>query len=30
VTHAIMGILYGAMLATLAPTLISWWQARLL
>jgi len=30
VTHAIMGILYGAMLATLAPTLISGGQARLL
>lgn len=25
VTHAIMGIMYGAMLASLAPTLISWW-----
>src|SRR4029077_15934634 len=25
VTHAIMGIMYGAMLANLAPTLISWW-----
>ena len=24
VTHAIMGIMYGAMLANLAPTLISW------
>jgi hypothetical protein len=28
VTHAIMGILYGAMLATLVPTLVSWWQSR--
>ena len=27
VTHAIMGIMYGAMLATLAPTLISWWES---
>jgi len=27
VTHAVMGILYGAMLATLAPTLISWWAS---
>lgn len=27
VTHAVMGILYGAMLATLAPTLISWWES---
>jgi hypothetical protein len=27
VTHAIMGILYGAMLATPAPTLISWWAS---
>jgi phosphatidylglycerophosphate synthase len=26
VTHAIMGIIYGAMLATLAPTLLYWWQ----
>lgn len=26
VTHAIMGILYGAMLATLVPTLVSWWH----
>jgi hypothetical protein len=25
VTHAVMGILYGAMLATLVPTLSSWW-----
>jgi hypothetical protein len=25
VTHAIMGIMYGAMLATLAPTLNFWW-----
>ncbi|MGA7917536.1 MAG: hypothetical protein WCA00_20045 [Candidatus Acidiferrales bacterium] len=27
VTHAIMGITYGAMLAKLAPTLNSWWGA---
>ncbi|MDH3404335.1 MAG: hypothetical protein OES32_13960 [Acidobacteriota bacterium] len=27
VTHAVMGILYGAMLATLVPTLIGWWQS---
>jgi len=27
VTHAIMGILYGAMLAVLIPTLLSWWQS---
>jgi hypothetical protein len=27
VTHAVMGILYGAMLATLAPTLRSWWAS---
>jgi hypothetical protein len=27
VTHAVMGIVYGAMLATLAPTLISWWES---
>jgi len=27
VTHAVMGILYGAMLATLTPTLISWWRS---
>ena len=27
VTHAIMGIMYGAMVATLAPTLISWWES---
>lgn len=27
VTHAIMGITYGAMLATLIPTLISWWES---
>jgi hypothetical protein len=27
VTHAIMGILYGAMLATFVPTLISWWAS---
>lgn len=26
VTHAIMGIIYGAMLATLAPTLLFWWE----
>src|SRR5205823_3127820 len=26
VTHAIMGILYGAMLAMLVPTLLTWWQ----
>src|SRR5216684_7054964 len=26
VTHAIMGILYGAMLAMLVPTLLNWWQ----
>jgi len=25
VTHAIMGIMYGAMLASLAPTLATWW-----
>jgi hypothetical protein len=25
VTHAIMGIMYGSMLASLAPTLHSWW-----
>jgi hypothetical protein len=25
VTHAVMGIMYGAMLASLAPTLGSWW-----
>ena len=25
VTHAVMGITYGAMLASLAPTLNSWW-----
>jgi hypothetical protein len=25
VTHAVMGIMYGAMLASLAPTLNSWW-----
>jgi hypothetical protein len=25
VTHAVMGILYGGMLATLTPTLASWW-----
>ncbi len=27
VTHAVMGILYGAMLATLAPTWWDWWQS---
>ena len=27
VTHAIMGITYGAMLAALAPTLYSWWNS---
>ncbi len=27
VTHAVMGILYGAMLATFAPTLRSWWHS---
>ncbi len=26
VTHAVMGILYGAMVAYLIPTLISWWS----
>jgi hypothetical protein len=26
VTHAVMGILYGAMLATLIPTLLAWWR----
>jgi hypothetical protein len=26
VTHAIMGILYGAMLANLLPTIIEWWS----
>ncbi len=26
VTHAVMGILYGAMLAFLWPTLMDWWQ----
>lgn len=25
VTHAVMGILYGAMLANLTPTLVQWW-----
>lgn len=27
VTHAVMGILYGAMLATFSPTLGSWWHS---
>ncbi len=27
VTHAIMGILYGAMIAKLIPTLVDWWMA---
>ncbi|HEV7893494.1 MAG TPA: hypothetical protein VGP08_22970 [Pyrinomonadaceae bacterium] len=26
VTHALMGIIYGAMLANLAPTLLAWWR----
>lgn len=26
VTHALMGIVYGAMLANLAPTLLAWWR----
>ena len=26
VTHAVMGIIYGAMLANLAPTLLAWWR----
>lgn len=26
VTHAVMGILYGAMIANLFPTLVSWWS----
>lgn len=26
VTHAIMGIVYGAMIATLLPTLVGWWD----
>ena len=26
VTHAIMGIIYGAMLANLTPTLFAWWR----
>ena len=26
VTHALMGIIYGAMLANLAPTLFAWWR----
>jgi hypothetical protein len=28
VTHAVMGILYGAMLASLVPTLTVWWGSR--
>lgn len=28
VTHAVMGILYGAMLANLIPTLIAWWSGQ--
>jgi hypothetical protein len=28
VTHAVMGIMYGAMLASLVPTLSSWWGSR--
>jgi hypothetical protein len=27
VTHAIMGIMYGAMLASLVPTITSWWAS---
>lgn len=27
VTHAVMGILYGAMIANLIPTLLQWWAA---
>ena len=27
VTHAVMGIIYGAMTATMLPTLASWWSA---
>ena len=26
VTHAVMGIIYGAVLANLAPTLLAWWR----
>src|SRR5688572_33357516 len=26
VTHAVMGILYGAMIAVLIPVLVSWWR----
>jgi hypothetical protein len=26
ITHAVMGILYGAMIASLIPTLIEWWK----
>lgn len=26
VTHAVMGIIYGAMLANLAPVLLAWWR----
>ena len=26
VTHAVMGILYGAMIASLIPVLIGWWS----
>jgi len=26
ITHAVMGILYGAMIASLIPVLIGWWQ----
>ena len=26
VTHALMGIIYGAMLANLSPTLLTWWR----
>ena len=26
ITHAVMGILYGAMIASLIPTLIGWWK----
>ena len=28
VTHAVMGIVYGAFLATLIPTLRSWWESQ--